>query len=491
MIEKLGDFDDDIAELFLTDAKVSITDLESALRRATLSSRAIVTFAGSAYKNSGVQPLMDAISDILPNPLEIRHEFLANLNMKKDLCAMAFKIVHHPTKGVLTYVRLYSGKLSEGAMIFNKTRNCAEKVSRIATVYSDDFKHIKEVECGDIAVLGGLKETITGDTLVSSMKFAHSHSDLNLPGVEVPDPVFFCSIEPPSLSKQKALEQALRNLTREDPSLRLQVDDDNNDQTILSGMGELHLQVILSKIRNEYKIDADLGPLMVAYKEAPAKTVRKTFEFYREIAGKSYSILIELTLIAINPDDQRHKKSTLTFSNHKDDMDNIKTLRPWQVKALEKGFQNSLSNGPVLNFPVLFSSVKVHKVEVAGKSPPDVLLIAAMANAVKSALKEADTCLLEPVMKLVINIENEAINTVINDLLLRGGEIVERQELSGFVALTGYAPLRTLRGYSTHVRIISSGKAFFGMEFSHYQRMDLASQNEAVKEVTGFSTSSQ
>ena len=172
-------------------------------------------------------------------------------------------------------------------------------------------------------------------------------------------------------------------------------------------------------------------------------------------------------------------------------MDNIKTLRPWQVKALEKGFQNSLSNGPVLNFPVLFSSVKVHKVEVAGKSPPDVLLIAAMANAVKTALKEADTCLLEPVMKLVINIENEAINTVINDLLLRGGEIVERQELSGFVALTGYAPLRTLRGYSTHVRIISSGKAFFGMEFSHYQRMDLASQNEAVKEVTGFSTSSQ
>ena len=115
--------------------------------------------------------------------------------------------------------------------------------------------------------------------------------------MEVPDPVFFCSIEPPSLSKQKALEQALRNLTREDPSLRLQVDDENNDQTILSGMGELHLQVILSKIRNEYKIDADLGPLMVAYKEAPAKTVRKTVEFYREIAGKSYSILIELTLI--------------------------------------------------------------------------------------------------------------------------------------------------------------------------------------------------
>ena len=455
-----------------------------------------MTLAGSAYKNSGVQPLMDAISDILPNPLETRQDFLANLNMKKDLCAMAFKIEHHPTKGVLTYVRLYSGKLCEGATIFNKTRDCSEKVSRIATAYSDDFKPIKEVECGDIAVLGGLKETITGDTLVSSMKFANSHSDLNLPGVEVPDPVFFCSIEAPSLSKQKALEQALRNLTREDPSLRLQVTDDennNSDQTILSGMGELHLQVILSKIRKDYRIDADLGPLMVAYKEAPDKTVnRKTVEFYREIAGKSYSITIELTLIPILQSDDKQgkqKSSLLTFSNHKDDMENIKTLKPWQFKALEKGFQNSLSNGPVLNFPVLYTSVKVHKVVVTGK-PPEVLLIAAMNNAVKSTLKEADTCLLEPVMKLVVNIENEAINTVINDLLLRGGEIIERQDLSGFVALSGYAPLRTLRGYSTHVRIISSGKAFFGMEFSHYQRMDLASQNEAVKEVTGFSPSS-
>ena len=241
LIEKISDYDDVIAELYLNDADIIKSDLESALQRIVKSSKALVTYAGSAYKNVGVQPVCDAITTFLPNPLE--HNInLKPLDINKELCALAFKIAHHPTKGVLTYVRLYSGRIKEGDHVFNKRRKCTEKVSRVSNVYADEFKQVKEVGVGDIAVLGGLKETITGDTLVSSMK-----SELTLPGIEVPDPVFFCSIEPPSMSKQKSLELALKNLVREDPSLRLHADE-NTDQTILSGMGELHLEIILKRI---------------------------------------------------------------------------------------------------------------------------------------------------------------------------------------------------------------------------------------------------
>ena len=252
LIEKMSDLDDTIAELYLNDAEILKSDLESALRRIVLSSKALVTYAGSAYKNVGVQPVCDAITTFLPNPLDIKHGFLQSLNIKKDLCALAFKITHHPTKGVLTYVRVYSGRIKEGDNVFNLTRKCTEKASRVSTVYSDDFKQVKEVGFGDIAVLGGLKETITGDTLVPSMKFAQN-SKLRLPGIDIPDPVFFCSIEPPSMSKQKPLELALKNLVREDPSLRLNVGDENTDQTILSGMGELHLEIILKRIHRVRK----------------------------------------------------------------------------------------------------------------------------------------------------------------------------------------------------------------------------------------------
>merc|ERR1711976_280980 len=200
---------------------------------------------------------------------------------------MAYKIVHHPNKGVLTYLRLYNGNLKEGDIIYNITRGNAEKVSRIAIAYANDYKQVKEATAGDIIVVNGLKETITGDTLVSKAGFAKTHPELRLAGVQIPDPVFFCSIEPPSMSAQKSLDLALANLAREDPSLRIEVNEDANDQTILSGMGELHLEVLLKRIKREYKIDAELGPLMVAYKETPHVEAFDEFDFERKIANQN------------------------------------------------------------------------------------------------------------------------------------------------------------------------------------------------------------
>ena len=221
---------------------------------------------------------------------------------------------------------------------------------------------------------------------------------------------------------------------------------------------------------------------MVAYKEAPSKNVRTKVNFHRDIAGSSYSVVIDLSVQVL----ESGEHCVLSFSTHKDDQDNIKSLRHWQIKAIEKGFQNSRLNGPILKYPVLQGGIKVHNVESSGGKVPDVIYSAAMSNATKTLLQEADTTLLEPIMKLVINAEADAESVVLNDLLLKGGEIINRQETRGYIILTGNAPLRVLRGYSSHIRMISSGKAFFGMEFSHYERMDETSQNEAIKEVTGF-----
>ena len=204
--------------------------------------------------------------------------------------------------------------------------------------------------------------------------------------------------------------------------------------------------------------------------------------FERDIAGSKYSVTIDLSVQVLDCG----KKCSLTFSSHKDDQDNIKTLRPWQVKAVEKGFQNSLYSGPILKYPVIQGGFKVHRVAVSGGKVPDVIYSAAMTSAMKSLLREAEATLLEPIMKLVINCELDAESVVLNDVLLRGGEMTDRQEAGGYIILTGNAPLRQLRGFSSHIRMISSGKAFFGMEFSHYKSMDEISQSEAIKEVTGF-----
>ena len=213
LVEQLSEINDDIANLVISNDSYDIPPepLEKALKNVVLESKALVTFCGSAFKNIGVQPLLNAINLYLPNPKEIQHDFLNKIT-SNDLCAMAFKIVHHPNKGTLTYIRIYSGKLKEGDTLYNLTRDCSEKISRIAIAYANDYQQVKEAVAGNIVVINGLKETITGDTLVSKASFAKLHPELKLAGVHIPDPVFFCSIEAPSMSTQKALDIALSKL---------------------------------------------------------------------------------------------------------------------------------------------------------------------------------------------------------------------------------------------------------------------------------------
>lgn len=471
LIEALCDHDDLLAELVLADENYDcITEetLDHSLRRATANGNALVTLCGASYKNIGVQPLLDGVVKYLPAPEEIHHDFLAAAN-KDQLCAMAFKIIHQPTKGVLTYVRMYSGNIKEGDSLYNMTRECSEKVQNVYIACADQYKAVKEVGPGQIAVVTGLKQTVTGDTLVCSKR-----QNLTLAGVSVPDPVFYCTIEPPSLAQQKQLELALANLSREDPSLRVSQSEDKTT-TILSGMGELHLEILKERILKEYKVDADLGPIMVLYKEAATCKASKTVDFTRVVAGATHHVTIEMSA----------KPADSFQFDMKLDNQAAESVRPWQLKAVHKGMNNAVSNGPLLGYPVVDTAFALHSLEV-GRGTSGTMISAAVNQAVLEVLKLANVTLLEPVMKVTLQAETEVVTSIVHDILLRRGHVDEREDHPVLCRISATVPLSELKGYSTHLRTITSGKAFFGMEFSHYEAMEYKQQAKAIEAVTGF-----
>ena len=251
LIEILCDFDENLAEFVIAEGgydKIAPEMIHDAVRKVTLTPNSgfLPTFLGSAYKNIGVQPLMNAVVRYLPSPLDVRYPFLPAAD--DDLCCLAFKTTHRAAKDPLTFVRIYSGDLSQGDSVYNATNKCTEKIGKLSVATADDLKPVNRVECGNIAVLSGLKNTITGDTLFKSKSSAENSQLLS--GICIPDPVVYASIEPASLRFQKPLERALGNLAKEDPSFRVSVDPDT-DQTVLSGMGELHLEIILDRILKE------------------------------------------------------------------------------------------------------------------------------------------------------------------------------------------------------------------------------------------------
>jgi len=293
LIEKLADLDDTLAELVLEREsleKITASELEEAIRRVTLEQTGIPVLCGSSYRNIGVQPLMDSVISYLPSPKDRNHEFVEAYTANNLLCALAFKIQNDSQRGPLTYLRIYSGKIETGSKVYNVTQNQSEKTGRLYVANADELAEVPSMSEGSIAVVSGLKNVITGDTLTSGVaamntarrwlaeKKGVAEKDISpiLAGVLIPQPVFFCSIETSSLMYQKPLDQALEMLQREDPSLKVSVDSETG-QTIVAGMGELHLEVILERIRTDYRVDANFGPYQVAYKETTCNNSSNTF----------------------------------------------------------------------------------------------------------------------------------------------------------------------------------------------------------------------
>lgn len=493
LIEQVADLDDEFAELLLTDFSdnfdaVPSNKIQEALRRVTLARKGVPILCGSSLKNKGVQPLLDAIIAYLPDPSQRHHDIIQWY--KDDLCALGFKVIHDKQRGPLVFVRIYSGILKAQSAIYNINRNCIERISRLLVPFADQFVEIPSISAGNIALTVGLKQAVTGDTIVASKasaaaalrraqnKIGRKGDDVNiiLTGVEVPDPVFFCTIEPPSMAKQSDLETALQCLQREDPSLKVRVDPDSG-QTILCGMGELHIEIIHDRIRREYGIETHLGPLQVAYRETITQETKTNDTLDRTIGGQRHVVTVELT---VKPTDDSDGSNILTT-----DKDLQTQLSPDLKEAAENGVHSSYLQGPLLGYPVQGVSTVIQSVRIEPGTSP-AMVSACVSRCIQKAMKVAGAQVLEPVMSLEVTVGEHYLGSVLGDLAQRRGTVRDIQSRYDNKVLLATVPLAEMMGYSTVLRTLTSGTATFSLELDTYEIMNPQDQNILLKRLTGL-----
>uniref|UniRef100_U3D1H4 Ribosome-releasing factor 2, mitochondrial n=1 Tax=Callithrix jacchus TaxID=9483 RepID=U3D1H4_CALJA len=497
LIEQVADLDDEFADLVLGEFSENFDllpaeKLQNAIRRVTLAQTAVPVLCGSALKNKGVQPLLDAVTMYLPSPEERNYEFLQWY--KGDLCALAFKVLHHKQRGPLVFMRIYSGTIKPQSAIHNINGNCTERISRLLLPFADQHIEISSLTAGNIALTVGLKHTATGDTLVSSKSSAlaaarraereeekqHRKNNeaerLLLAGVEIPEPVFFCTIEPPSVAKQPDLEHALKCLQREDPSLKVRLDPDSG-QTILCGMGELHIEIIHDRIKREYGLETYLGPLQVAYRETILNSACATDTLDRTLGDQRHLVTVE---VEARPIETSSLMPVIEYAEsiHED-------LLKVSQEAIENGIHSACLQGPLLGSPVQDVAITLHSLTVhPGTST--TMISACVSRCVQKALKKADKQVLEPLMNLEVTVARDYLSPVLGDLAQRRGNIQEIQTRQDNKVVIGFVPLAEIMGYSTALRTLTSGSATFALELSTYQAMNPQDQNTLLNRRSGL-----
>uniref|UniRef100_A0AAQ5XB89 Ribosome-releasing factor 2, mitochondrial n=1 Tax=Amphiprion ocellaris TaxID=80972 RepID=A0AAQ5XB89_AMPOC len=500
LIEQVADLDDEFAELLLTnfsdnfDAVPSIK-LQEAIRRVTLARKGVPVLCGSSLRNKGVQPLLDAITAYLLPSMTMSCNYENMRWYKDDLCALAFKVLHDKQRGPLVFLRIYSGTLKPQTAIHNINRNSTERMSRLLVPFADQHVEIPSMTAGNIALTVGLKQTVTGDTIVSSKAAAAAaarraqndsgaekkggeHANIILSGVEVPDPVFFCTIEPPSMAKQADLENALNCLQREDPSLKVRVDPDSG-QTILCGMGELHIEIIHDRIRREYGIETHLGPLQVAYRETILNEVSTTDTLDRTVGERRHVVTVEL---AVRPVDITSVGGSceITFTEKLEGQ-----LLPGVKEAVENGVHSSYLQGPLLGYPVQGISTLIQDVTIEPGTSA-AMVSACVSRCMLKALRLAGGQVLEPVMSLEVTVGEEHLSSVLGDLAQRRGTVRDIQSRHDNKVLLATVPLAEMMGYSTILRTVTSGNATFSLELDAYEAMNPQEQNTLLKRMAGL-----
>ncbi|XP_017383134.1 ribosome-releasing factor 2, mitochondrial isoform X2 [Cebus imitator] len=450
LIEQVADLDDEFADLVLGEFSENFDllpaeKLQHAIHRVTLAQTAVPVLCGSALKNKGVQPLLDAVTMYLPSPEERNYEFL-------------------------------------------------ERISRLLLPFADQHIEISSLTAGNIALTVGLKHTATGDTLVSSKSSAlaaarraeregekkHRQNNeaerLLLAGVEIPEPVFFCTIEPPSVAKQPDLEHALKCLQREDPSLKVRLDPDSG-QTILCGMGELHIEIIHDRIKREYGLETYLGPLQVAYRETILNSACATDTLDRTLGDKRHLVTVEVEARPIET------SSLMPVIEYAESIS--EDLLKVSQQAIENGIHSACLQGPLLGSPVQDVAITLHSLTVyPGTST--TMISACVSRCVQKALKKADKQVLEPLMNLEVTVARDYLSPVLGDLAQRRGNIQEIQTRQDNKVVIGFVPLAEIMGYSTALRTLTSGSATFALELSTYQAMNPQDQNTLLNRRSGL-----
>ncbi|XP_073950110.1 ribosome-releasing factor 2, mitochondrial-like isoform X1 [Choristoneura fumiferana] len=519
LIDDLSSLDDTLADTIIQQESLdnlNSEEIKAAIRRCTLKMEAFPVLCGSSYKNIGVQTLMDGIVSYLPSPLECNSLYGC---FEGDLAARAFKVQHDDQRGVLTFLRLYSGEICKGQKIYNLGQDRTEQTGLLYVALADEYKPVERVGAGSIAVVSALKATMTGDLVTSTQAAANRAksklvSSLREPafaervtppsarprlaalgepaaedtadvllgiGTTVPEPVFLCSIEPPSAAFQSALETALDELRREDPSLRVIADDDAG-QLVLAGMGELHLEIIKERIVREYKIDVELGPLQIAYREALVGSGKHTLAVDRKIGGARQQV--KVTMSAKNMRGVAADK-VLRMDKSAESAANLSHLHPRNLAAIRQGVHTALLHGPKLGCPMVDVQVCLHWFEV-GRGTSDSVVSATVVQCLRKVFEEAEAMLLEPVMLLQVVCPESHSARVLADLTRRRADILAINIRARNKVIDSITPLSELLGYSSTLRSLSSGLASFTMEFHSNRQMSPHDEEKAVKSVTGF-----
>jgi elongation factor G len=475
MIENAVELDDEAMEAYLNGEEPSIDTIKKCLRKAVLDGAFYPILCGSAFKNKGVQPLLDAVVDYLPSPIDIpptkgidfktEEEVVRHASDDEPLSILAFKIMDDPFVGSLTFCRIYSGKLETGMALLNSSRDKRERVGRMLLMHSNNREDIKEAYAGDIVALAGLKDTRTGDTLCDPLK-----SPVILEKMEFPDPVIEIAIEPKSKADQEKLGIALQKLASEDPSFRVSTDHESG-QTILKGMGELHLDIKVDILRRTYKVDANVGAPQVAYRESISRKAEIDYTHKKQTGGTGQFARIKVIFEPGEPGSGFVFESKVVGG----------AVPKEYVPGVEKGIASVMDNGLLAGFPLIdFKATLIdgayHDVDSS------VLAFEIAARAAFRELRErGGPKLLEPIMKVEVLTPDEYMGDVIGDLNSRRGQISGTETRGNAQVVTAQVPLANMFGYVNNLRGMSQGRAQFSMVYDHYETVPQVVADEVIK----------
>ena len=477
VIEKIVEFDDVLFEKYLNGDAISPAELRAALRKGTLAIKAFPVLCGAAFKNKGVQPLLDAVIDYLPSPNDVppmmgfhpdrpEKEIVCQLEFDAPAAALAFKIANDPFSGTLTYIRVYSGEVKVGDQLYNPRTQKKERIQRLVKMHANSREEIQSLKAGDIGATIGLKFTGTGDTLCET---AHP---IVLESITFPEPVIAVAIEAKSSGEQEKMLEGLAKLEKEDPSCRLRTDPETG-QILLAGMGELHLEILVDRLMREHKVQANVGKPQVSYRETISSTVQEEHTYERDVANEKHYARVLLKIEPI------HQKEGIQFVSP---VPVTKEFTQAYLKAVESGFRESSEVGPVANYSMIGLKGTVMSVGTQPDASSEMAFKAATSLAFRDGVRKAQTELLEPIFRLEITCPDDFVGNIVGDLNSRRGRILSMNiKPGGGQIINAEAPLANLFGYATDIRSLSQGRATFFMEFLEYSVVPLKVKTEILK----------
>jgi elongation factor G len=473
IVEKACDVDEALAEKFLNEEEISLEELKSALRKGTINRQLTLAFCGSAFKNKGVQLLLDAVIDYLPSPLDVppvtgqiphtdRFEERA-INKNAPLAGLIFKIMTDPFVGVLSFIRVYSGSLKAGSYVYNATKGTKERISRLVRLHANKREEINELGEGDLGAVVGLRDVATGDTICDE-----NHPIL-LEKIDVPTPVISTSIEPKSKADYEKMAIGLKKLMQEDPSFQFSFDKETN-QTVIRGMGELHLEIIIDRLKREHKIEVTQGKLQVAYKETIQKSAEAEGKYIRQSGGRG-----QYGHVWIKFEPLERGKGFVFINGIVGG-----TIPREYIPGIEKGLRDALNSGVLGGYPTVDFKATVYDGSFHDVDSSELAFQIAASLSFKEGMRQGDPCLLEPIVKVEVETPEDYLGEVMGDLSSRRGRILGMEAKVGNQIIIAEVPLAEMFGYATQLRSMSKGRASYSMEFACYREAQKHVQDQIL-----------